>query len=77
MATCKICGKEDGSLPDWPNWDCFRCFVEQVNADRHEKNYEVIALQLDVMRMARDKLNIEILDRELEIAWQRAQNKVQ
>ena len=67
MATCRICGTEDNSLPDWQNWDCFECFIEQLY-DNGNRNHEILVQQLDSMRAARSQLNGMIISREMELA---------
>jgi hypothetical protein len=48
MATCKICGVENPTLPDWSNWDCPICQIEEMLAtiDDYELFLEAIAALL-------------------------------
>lgn len=66
MATCKICGKQDGSLPDWKNWDCLECFGEELRGNG-EPSYEVYEQQIAMMRTTRDGISQEIVDREIAL----------
>jgi hypothetical protein len=45
MATCKICGVENPALPDWSNWDCELCKIEEMLATvyDYELFMEIIA----------------------------------
>jgi hypothetical protein len=68
MATCFRCGIVDKKLPEYDNWDCLTCFIEEVNSDRENKDYEALEIQIEIMIQTQRRINSEVIDRKLQLA---------
>jgi len=74
MAVCRICSTVDKNLPeDWTNWECWQCFLEGCVTCTEAINSKVNEAIIADLRLKRDKLNMVLVDKQMDLALAKAE----
>jgi len=74
MAVCRICNTVDESLPeDWTNWECWQCFLEGLVTYTDALNSKVNDAIVADLQLKRDKLNMALVDKQMDLVLAKAE----
>ena len=74
MATCRICGNKDKSLPEtWTDWECWRCFLDCYTCCSQPVSSKATEIVMADIKRRRDTLNMMLVDAELHQALENAE----
>ena len=74
MATCRICGTVNKSLPeDWTNWECWLCFLEGCVTYTDALNSKVNDAIVADLQLKCNKLNMALVDKQMDLVLAKAE----